>query len=264
MEDTTRVSVETPDESDWEASDDDTDTFLDHWLRRVEAVGRLQDRERRRVGLQTGQQLVDCLLLDEVHRRDFYEFTRMWPHTFDKLINWLRRRGKLVDSKLLSVEEKLLIFLHIVTKNASWRETALTFNHSPATLTAVFDEALEALLPLYGDIVVLPSNRCPSKIRDDEEKYYPYFRGVVGTVDGSHVPIWVRNEVNTYEVWPNRKQWKSQNVMAAVDFDLNFVFVYPGWEVSSIHGNRHPPINFSPIANMDKPFCRLTPIYNRK
>jgi len=33
--------------------------------------------------------------------------------------------------------------------------------------------------------------------------------------------------------WRNRKGWISQNVLAVCDFDINFVYILPGWEGST-------------------------------
>jgi predicted Rdx family selenoprotein len=48
------------------------------------------------------------------------------------------------------------------------------------------------------------------------------------------VPILV--PVAKQSAWRNRKGWISQNVLAACDFDINFVYILPGWEGSVYDG----------------------------
>lgn len=45
------------------------------------------------------------------------------------------------------------------------------------------------------------------------------------------MPVWVL--ASEQPAWRNRKGWISQNVFAAVDFNMNFIFVLPGWEGSA-------------------------------
>lgn len=58
-----------------------------------------------------------------------------------------------------------------------------------------------------------------------------YFRGCLGALDGTHIPAHVPEaRRNAYR---NRKSQLSQNVLAACDFDLKFIYVLPGWEGSA-------------------------------
>ncbi|KAL0448572.1 UNVERIFIED_CONTAM: hypothetical protein Slati_1413600 [Sesamum latifolium] len=56
-------------------------------------------------------------------------------------------------------------------------------------------------------------------------------RDCVGAIDGTLVPAWVpRVDQNRYRL---RKGRLAQNVLAICDFDMNFTYVYAGWEGSA-------------------------------
>lgn len=58
----------------------------------------------------------------------------------------------------------------------------------------------------------------------------------MGAIDGTHIPAFVDPHDEPKERFRNRKQVYSQNVMAAVDFDGNFIAITAGWE-GSAHDN---------------------------
>ncbi|XP_062002723.1 uncharacterized protein LOC133720443 [Rosa rugosa] len=67
----------------------------------------------------------------------------------------------------------------------------------------------------------------PSKIREST-RFYPYFKDCIGAIDGTHIPTMVKGrEVSSYR---NRHGIQSQNVLAACNFDLEFIYVLSGWE----------------------------------
>ena len=66
-------------------------------------------------------------------------------------------------------------------------------------------------------------------------KFYPYFKDCLGALDGSHIPINVPSKQQ--HPWRNRKGFLSQNVLAVVDFNMNFSYVLPGWE-GTAHDSR--------------------------
>ncbi|RWR90741.1 putative nuclease HARBI1 [Cinnamomum micranthum f. kanehirae] len=53
----------------------------------------------------------------------------------------------------------------------------------------------------------------------------------IGAIDGTHIPARVRLE--DYVRYRNKKGFLSQNVMAAVSFDMKFQYVFTGWEGSA-------------------------------
>ena len=58
----------------------------------------------------------------------------------------------------------------------------------------------------------------------------PLAQDCIGVIDGMHIPAHV--PAKDQSRFRNRKGILSQNVLAACTFDLQFIFVYPGWEGS--------------------------------
>ncbi|CAL8150523.1 unnamed protein product [Prunus armeniaca] len=75
-----------------------------------------------------------------------------------------------------------------------------------------------------------PGPAVPSKIREST-RFYPYFKDCIGAIDGTHIPAMMRGrDVSSYR---NRHGKISQNVLAACNFDLEFIYVLSGWEGSA-------------------------------
>jgi hypothetical protein len=57
----------------------------------------------------------------------------------------------------------------------------------------------------------------------------------VGAINGTHVPTNVPVEIQGK--FRDRKKGTTQNVLAAITFDLKFIYVLAGWE-GSVHDSR--------------------------
>jgi hypothetical protein len=99
-----------------------------------------------------------------------------------------------------------------------------------------FHEVLDTLLILYSSIVILPASDTPLSPRiADNLKYTPYFNDCIGALDGTHIAAYVSTTEQAR--YRNRKGTLSQNVLAVCNFDMQFVYVLPGWE-GSAHDRR--------------------------
>ncbi|VFQ71810.1 unnamed protein product [Cuscuta campestris] len=79
-------------------------------------------------------------------------------------------------------------------------------------------------------MMVKPGFAVPSKIRGNT-RFYPYFKDCIGAIDGTHIPAMIKGrQVSSYR---NRHGVQSQNVLAACNFDLEFIYVLSGWEGSA-------------------------------
>jgi hypothetical protein len=58
-----------------------------------------------------------------------------------------------------------------------------------------------------------------------------FIQDYVGAIDGTHVPANVPVEIQ--EKFRGRKEGTTQNVLAAITFDLKFIYVLAGWEESA-------------------------------
>ncbi|XP_048569188.1 uncharacterized protein LOC125550268 [Triticum urartu] len=70
----------------------------------------------------------------------------------------------------------------------------------------------------------------PSKI-EGNPRFDPYFKDCIGAIEGTHVPCNVPSRI--VDRFRGRKPFPTQNVLAAVDFDLLFTYVCAGWEGSA-------------------------------
>ncbi|KAM0881207.1 hypothetical protein ACQ4PT_033092 [Festuca glaucescens] len=75
-----------------------------------------------------------------------------------------------------------------------------------------------------------PSASTPMKIKGSY-RWFPYFKDCTGAINGTHITARVpRSQAHAYR---GRKHYTSQNVLAAVDFDMRFTYVLAGWEGSA-------------------------------
>ncbi|KAE8221473.1 hypothetical protein CF326_g8550 [Tilletia indica] len=166
--------------------------------------------------------------------RSGQEMLGMRASAFQELEAELVRSGKLVDGRRILTAEKLAIFLYMCRWGASCRQAADVFGHSAATIATTFKMILAALLSpdIYNKHVRLPAARSPvpDRIKNDPA-LFPFFKDVVGAIDGSHVPAHAPQRIRD-RFW-TRKGRTSFNVLAACDFDMRFIYVLSGWEGSA-------------------------------
>ena len=89
---------------------------------------------------------------------------------------------------------------------------------------------------IHAHYVQLPSNtyKTDTRIRDNS-KYGPYFRNCLGALDGTHIFAHVpyANRIP----YRNRKGFFSQNVLAAITFDLQYCYILSVWK-GLVHDSR--------------------------
>lgn len=85
---------------------------------------------------------------------------------------------------------------------------------------------------MYSAFIRLPqaTDNTPPEIKDSP-KLYPFFKHCLGALDGTH--IYASIPPADRARYRNRKGFISQNVLAAVSFDMRFVYVLSGWEGSA-------------------------------
>jgi hypothetical protein len=60
-----------------------------------------------------------------------------------------------------------------------------------------------------------------------EPRFWPHFRGCIGAIDGTHIPVYV--SASEQPKYVGRYGYPSQNVIVVCDFDMRFTFVVSGW-----------------------------------
>ncbi|XP_027358471.1 uncharacterized protein LOC113867380 isoform X3 [Abrus precatorius] len=157
------------------------------------------------------------------------EMLRMDKHVFHKLCDILRQRAMLRDTAGVMIEEQLAIFLNITGHNERNRVIQERFQHSGETISRHFNNVLKAIKSLSRELLQPPQLTTPPEILNSA-RFYPYFKDCIGVIDGMHIPAHV--PAKDQSRFRNKKGILSQNVLAACTFDLQFIFIYPGWEGS--------------------------------
>ena len=100
---------------------------------------------------------------------------RMRRAPFFQLCTLLRTRNLLSDSIDSSVEEQVVMFLHVVGHNQRFRVIHQSFVRSIETVSRYFREVLYAIGELRNDMIRPSSNDTAPKIMGSS-RWYPYFK----------------------------------------------------------------------------------------
>lgn len=146
---------------------------------------------------------------------------------FFRLCEILRELLLLRDSIHVSVEEQVAMFLNTIGHNLRNRVIGANFDRSNETVSRYFRLVLHAIAELRAEYIRPPSLETPAKIAG-HPWFDPYFKDCIGAIDGTHVRASVSKDMEPS--FRGRKSFSTQNVMAAVDFDLRFTYVLAGWE----------------------------------
>lgn len=107
---------------------------------------------------------------ESLSKRNF----RMEASVFHALVNKLREKQLLADSRFVSVEEKVAIFLYALAKNASNETLQDVFQHSGETISRHFRAVLEAVTQLTC-IYIRPPSLHPHQILR-RPQFHPFFQ----------------------------------------------------------------------------------------
>ncbi|KAK2454169.1 hypothetical protein QL285_001760 [Trifolium repens] len=158
-----------------------------------------------------------------------YNMFRMETHAVLKLEKLLVSRGWLHPSTEMTSLEALAMFLWSCAHSETNRNIQNKFGKSGETVSRKFTEVLESLCLLAKEIVRPPDFNfveVPSKIKNDR-RYWPYFEGCIGAIDGTHIPAIVPTKDQIRYI--GRKGYPTQNVMLVCNFDMLITFVVVGW-----------------------------------
>ncbi|XP_071923057.1 protein ALP1-like [Coffea arabica] len=134
-------------------------------------------------------------------------------------------------SHQVGVHESVALTLMCLSHDERHRVLAERFQHSTETIDRHVRRVLRALVRLDRDLV-RPTDFDGTHPRIlNNASLMPWFRDCVGALDGTHVSAWCSSEIR--ERFINRHGDLSQNVLAACDHDMRFVYVRVGWEGSA-------------------------------
>ncbi|XP_039141318.1 uncharacterized protein LOC120278650 [Dioscorea cayenensis subsp. rotundata] len=162
--------------------------------------------------------------------RDYcVSYLRMDVGPFMHLASIMRDKHLLLDTRYVSVEEQLSMFLHIVGHNTKNRTMRVEYVRSGETISRYFNNVLKAICAIRDDFVHPPCGNCHSEI-ECNPNWYPFFKDCIGLLDGTHIDASV--PLQELPRFRGRKG-PTQNVLAVVNPDLQFTYVLAGWEGSA-------------------------------
>jgi len=93
-------------------------------------------------------------------------------------------------------------------------------------------KVLPGLLKLHKEVVRLPKNFTLEEIANDPKRY-PFFADSIRALNSTYLPVSITGGYIRQASWRRRKGGLSQNVLVAVDFQINFLYILAGWEGSA-------------------------------
>ncbi|GJR06714.1 hypothetical protein Tco_0529698 [Tanacetum coccineum] len=137
------------------------------------------------------------------------ELIRMSRDSFVRLCNHFKEKNWLRDSKHISVEEKMFIFLMIIGHNERFSVMKRRFQHSKETIHNCFHEVLDKML-VFSEEVIRPTTFNPNpNIPGNNRRERRMFKGVVGALDGTLIHAYKARGRDCY-----------QNVLAICDLTI--------------------------------------------
>ncbi|CAH8278714.1 unnamed protein product [Arabidopsis lyrata] len=157
------------------------------------------------------------------------QLLRMSLDCFRSLCDVMEIRYGLQPTLNVSIEKSVAMFLRICGHNEVQRDVGLRFGRTQETVNRKFFEVLRATELLACDYIKTPTRqelrRIPKKLQRDR-RYWPYFSGFVGAIDGVHVCVKVKPELQG--MYWNRHDRTSFNIMAICDINMLFTYVWNG------------------------------------
>ncbi|WZZ61060.1 hypothetical protein YC2023_061167 [Brassica napus] len=127
------------------------------------------------------------------HPTQCHNMLRMWPEILTKLCSDLQDMYGLRDTYNMCAKENVAIFLHMCGHNITQQTAMHTFGHSAETISRKFHEVLVALVSMATDMFApdLASLMQVHPKLQSNKHYWPYFKGFIGAIDGTHIPVMV-------------------------------------------------------------------------
>ncbi|KAL0390796.1 UNVERIFIED_CONTAM: hypothetical protein Scaly_0436700 [Sesamum calycinum] len=209
------------------------------------------------------------------HQGRFFDNIRMTKPCFYALVDALTSRGLLPQgqtSRVTSIEE-VALFMQTVGMHKRHRDNMERFQHSLETINRRFHRVLSALCAMAPELITPPNFTEPHPRVANNPDFYPFFkvkpRSFIAVTqshclhhrlssiglrrsDGRDIGTWSPSGPTRYR---SRKGRLAQNVLAICDFDMNFTYVYAGWEGSAADArvldnavSQDPNFPFPPIG----------------
>ncbi|KAL5552247.1 hypothetical protein UlMin_002423 [Ulmus minor] len=207
--------------SGYDSSDDDGDVVLlvcvmDSVVRKI----RRQSRVPKHVSSFSGHEKM-CELITG-HEGLLLEHIRMNRDCFHRLVTLFTVQNRLQETHTLIVQKQLMMFLTMVAHGDSNRRTSYEWKHSGETVSRYIDTISSHLVQLASRFIVPPDFDAVSTVIADNRRFFPYFQGCVGAIDGTHIPCVVDADVAA--AYRNRKGHDARVLNVATS---NPAFMFP-------------------------------------
>ncbi|KAK4382320.1 hypothetical protein Sango_2882200 [Sesamum angolense] len=145
---------------------------------------------------------------------------------FYALVDALTSRGLLSHGQTsrVSPSEEVALFMQTVEMHKRQRDNMERFQISLETINSRFHRVLSALCAMAPELITFSSFTATHTRITNNLDFYPFFKTTRWYRHGSPC------DQNRYR---SRKGGLAQNVLAICDFDMNFTYVYAGWERSA-------------------------------
>ncbi|XP_024009454.1 protein ANTAGONIST OF LIKE HETEROCHROMATIN PROTEIN 1-like [Eutrema salsugineum] len=157
------------------------------------------------------------------------QLLRMSIPCFIMLCDTLQTNYSLQPIFNMSIEESVAIFLRICGHNEIQRDVGLRFCRNQETVQRKFTEVLRATELLACDCIRTPTredlDRVPESLIQDR-RYWPLFNGFVEAMDGTHVCVKVKQELQG--IYWDRHNNPSLNIMKICDLNMFFTYIWNG------------------------------------
>ncbi|KIK14943.1 hypothetical protein PISMIDRAFT_116079 [Pisolithus microcarpus 441] len=156
-------------------------------------------------------------------------------HVFKEITLDLQNHGHR-SSKHISLGEQLAIFLYTCVTVLPTRHVGEHFRRSNDMVSRYFWKMVSIFSSelFYSKYILLPFASSATTVHpyiQENSQFWPYFKDVIGAIDGSHIPA--APPLHDHAAYHNRKGSMSQNCLFACDFGMRFSYVLTGWEGSA-------------------------------
>ncbi|KAL5568485.1 hypothetical protein UlMin_025060 [Ulmus minor] len=135
------------------------------------------------------------------HEGLLLEHIRMNRDCFYQLVTLFIVQNRLQETHTLTVQEQLMMFLTMVAHEDSNRRTSYEWKHSGETISRYIDTISSHLVQLASRFIVPPDFDDVSIVIIENRRFFPYFQGCVGAIDGTHIPCVVDANVAAVYRW---------------------------------------------------------------
>ncbi|XP_071708816.1 uncharacterized protein [Rutidosis leptorrhynchoides] len=193
---------------------------------RCKIISRRSKRKRDLTSALSGHDYTQELLVGS--NTQCHELMRVSRDAYVLLCNHFKQKNWLQDSKHISVEEKIAMFLTVLAQNDRYRAAKYRFQHSLRTIHICFHEVLQGMMQFAREIIG-PTSLDDPNVSDRQRYLREMFSGAIGALDGTLVHAIVPNKQQS--AYRGRGGGRCyQNVLAICDFNMMFTFVWAGWE----------------------------------